>query len=134
MRKLILIALAAVFLFTLAAYALENGFSLTLSPDTPIPEQAEQLADYIAQFPPEKQQEWADALTGIRVGKAINPAELPEGQEGEMVYISDQGERYHRATTCRGLRNASTLSVVTREVALAMERTPCKLCFPRGDR
>lgn len=50
-----------------------------------------------------------------------------EPEQEEIVYITNHGERYHKAT-CFQIQGRSTRAVSISEAA-ALEKTPCKCCF-----
>lgn len=50
-----------------------------------------------------------------------------EPEQEETVYITNHGERYHKAT-CFQIQGRSTRAVSISEAA-ALEKTPCKCCF-----
>ncbi len=128
MRK----TLAWILLALLAAAAVSafaSGLSVTLDAALPVAEQAGALAGYVAQLPRARQEEWREHFALLALGASVNFAQAAGDADAQMVYISDSGARFHRSLGCLGLRSAATISAVTREVAEAMGRTPCRVCW-----
>jgi len=57
------------------------------------------------------------------------PEPVPEQPIERMVYVTPQGQRYHRTRSCRGLNRARSISSVTLSQA-RRNRTPCNICRP----
>ena len=91
------------------------------------------MEEYIAKLPEKQRQAWFDELDTLASENKIVNSSIPQDAEEDIVYIADTGKRYHQDKNCRGLSSANSISAVTKEVALAMDRTPCKICYPDGD-
>ena len=63
-------------------------------------------------------------------GQSAAPTAAPSASEdkGQVVYVTTSGKRYHSTPTCRGLRNAKTVTETTLGDAEARGLTPCKIC------
>lgn len=133
MRRLLAIILLITLIAT-AAYAVSTELSVTLVASQPVATQVKTFVEYLHQLPQSQQDQWF-AEIGILVNeRQVFRAATLFGSYEDTVYVTTNGERYHQVLNCRGLRNANEISAVTKEVAVAMGRTPCKLCYPGGDK
>lgn len=48
---------------------------------------------------------------------------------GSEVYISPSGECYHSIRECRGLNKARSVSAISIDEAIALNKRPCSLCY-----
>ena len=113
--------------------AVAATYSVTLKSSQPVSEQANALSNYIAQLPVEKQGDMVEALESIALDYNTGYSEGAKVPGADTVYISGQGERYHITNTCRGLKFANNVSGITKEAAIEIGKTPCKICYPTGD-
>ncbi len=121
-------------LCVITASAISAGISLTLESSQPVDEQLKGLGKYISQLPQTQQDEWIEGLRGLVDEKKVIYSDMAPIEDADTVYISGKGEKYHRSADCRGLRTAENIYAVTKDVAIEMGKTPCKFCYPHGDR
>ena len=129
MKRFLTISIAIMLMSVIAFSAVAAAVSLTLKSSMPVKEQAAALKEYIAKLSEKQRQAWLDELSIL----ASEQKTIPQSDEDDTVYIADTGKRYHQDKNCWGLSSARNISAVTKEVALAMDRTPCKICYPNGD-
>ena len=133
MRRLVTVIIAIMLIGVAAFSAVAAGISLTLKSSMPVEEQAAALEEYIAKLPEDQRQAWFDELDALANDRKTVYSLMEQDAEEDIVFIADTGKRYHQDKNCRGLNSARNISAVTKEVALAMDRTPCKICYPNGD-
>ena len=134
MRRFVTVIIAIMLIGAVAFSAVAAGISLTLKSSMPVKEQAAALEEYIAKLPEKQRQAWSDELDALANNKTTVYSLMDQDAGEDIVFIADSGKRYHQDKNCRGLNSARNISAVTKEVALAMDRTPCKICYPDGDR
>ena len=132
-RKLLVTVILLSVVFMISSTALMTAVSVTLQSDLPVRQQAEDLAEYISRLEPVKQDEWFEELRTMALAQNMIFALQAEDTNDSTVYVTDSGKKYHSGNDCSGLKSAKRISVVTKEVAIEMGRTPCKICYPHGD-
>ena len=133
MKKRPLTLCTILLLMMISTAAMTASLSVTLDAATPVGEQARALTAYICELPPAQQEEWLEEISAFLTSQKTFFAQPATDREETIDYVTDKGQRYHSQTTCSGLKKAINISGVTKEVALAMGRTPCKICCPGGD-
>ncbi len=134
MRKTLVITLAALLTLALAASAAVAGLTLTLDSAQPVAEQAAALAGYILQLPEEDQAEWLGEMSAMVGSEGALYAASFLSADGGTVYVTKSGSKYHRDSSCSGLSSAKEILPVARADVKAKGKTPCKLCYPGGDK
>lgn len=73
--------------------------------------------------PPHQEPTYEDSDEGI---PAIESGEVSATQSPVMVWVSADGDKYHRYSDCSGMKDAY---LVTVDSAVSMGRTACKRCY-----
>lgn len=128
---LLILLCALMCVISVSAYMF--GVTVTLESTTPVAEQIEMLKGYIAQLPQRQQDEWFRELDMLSADRKTVYSLMALDAGADTVYITESGQKYHRTNSCSGLRNSKSISAVTKEVAVEMGRTPCKICYSHGD-
>lgn len=132
-KKLLFTIILLSVVVMVSSTALMAAVSVTLQSDLPVRQQAESLAEYISRLEPVQQDEWFEELRTMALAQNMAFALQAENTEDSTVYVTDSGKRYHRGDDCSGLKSAKKISALTKEAAIEMGRTPCKICYPHGD-
>ncbi len=126
-------SLFLILLIVFSVSVLECGSAVMLESSKPVIEQVAALTSYISQLPKSQQDEWFRMLELVLLDRKTIYSLATQAGDPNTVFITEYGMRYHRNNTCWGLSSAKAISAVTKQVAVEMGRSPCKLCYPNGD-
>lgn len=132
-KKLLACGFILMVLFVVSSSAFSAPVSVTLDSSRTTSVQLAAFTEYLSQLSPEDQDEWFKELEILIEGRRTVYALAATNMDEDLVYVTNSGQRYHKDQNCSGLRSAKTISAVTKEVAIEMGRTPCKICYPNGD-
>ncbi|MDD4106175.1 MAG: hypothetical protein PHH03_10030 [Eubacteriales bacterium] len=76
--------------------------------------------------PTEKRQR--DASESASEAISDQEAAKPQDTVDDIVYVSEKGTKFHKEITCAGLKFADLVEKVSKDAAIAANKTPCKLC------
>jgi cytochrome b involved in lipid metabolism len=126
MKKSVFVASLIVF-FALFAFAQATGlFTLTLSEQDRVEDQALALTDYIAKLSPADQMKWQDEI--VKMAAAHEKAALSQETAGDDVWMTNSGKVYHKAT-CHHVAGKTGLKQLSMQDAQSRGIKACKVCF-----
>ena len=126
MKRRVFIASLFVF-FTLFAFAQAAGlFTLTLSEQDSVEDQALALTDYIAKLNPADQLQWQDEI--VKIAAAYEKGALSQEPANDGVWMTNSGKVYHKAT-CHHVAGKTGLKQLSMQDAQSRGIKACKVCF-----
>lgn len=129
MKRLLALCMLAIFIPALA-----SSPSVTLRADLAVADQVRVFSEYLAALPAEQRAEWFEQIDIIASDRRTVFSLMAQQPDADVVFVSSGGARYHGSNMCQGLKFTETLSAITKVAAVEMKRTPCKFCYPNGDR
>ena len=126
MKRRVFIASIIVF-FTLFAFAQAAGlFTLALSEQDSVEDQALALTDYIAKLSPAAQLQWQDEV--VKMAAAYEKGALSQEPANDDVWMTNSGKVYHKAT-CHHVAGKTGLKHLSVQDAQSRGIKACKVCF-----
>lgn len=72
---------------------------------------------------------WTKLSASTKAKKSSSSSKSSSGGNGNTVYISGSGKKYHSTKSCSGLKHARSITETTKSKAESSGKTKCKLCY-----
>ena len=97
-------------------------------PETPQSVVEDEFSDPIEGLDAQEEEEEEEEEEEAAEEKRDMESPLPPDPEGQQVFISEKGNRYHQDKACTGLRFADVVQEISEDEALALGRQACMRC------
>ena len=126
MKRRVFIASLIVFLILFVFAQAAGLFTLTLSEQDSVEDQALALIDYIAKLSQADQLKWQDEI--IKMAAAQEKEALSQDLTQDDVWMTNSGKVYHKAT-CHHVAGKTGLKQLSLQDAQSRGIKACKVCF-----
>lgn len=126
MKRRVFIASLLVLILLFVAAQAAGLFTLTLSEQDSVEDQALALTDYIAKLSPADQLKWQDEI--VKMAAAHEKGALSREPAQDDVWMTNSGKVYHKAT-CHHVAGKTGLKQLSLQDAQSRGIKACKVCF-----